>query len=116
MSEEIRKILGSKPQATNSDIYEQLVKKFGKGKFNEASCGVAASNQRKRLGISKGKRKAVRKAKPKANVGRPAKTIVGTTSVDLDALKAAKSLLAAVQGDEQAAVSAIRQLNSLQIG
>lgn len=115
MSEEIRKFLGTKPSATNSEIFDYLVKKFGKGKFNEASCGVAASNQRKKLGISKGKRKAVRKAKPAAaRRGRP--PMVTGVAVNLDALKAAKSLLSAVGGDEASAVSAIRQLSSLQIG
>ncbi|MFK7817846.1 MAG: hypothetical protein AB8G99_03965 [Planctomycetaceae bacterium] len=117
MSEEIRKILGDNPQASNSEIYQQLVKKFGKGKLNEDSCGVAASIQRKKLGINKGKRKAVRKAKPAVRTNRPASKVQAAgTAVDYDVLKSAKSLLTAVGGDESAAIAAIRQLNSLQIG
>ncbi len=116
MSEEIRKILTAKPDASNKDVFAALISKFGKGKFNEASCGVAVSNQRKKLGISKGnKRKAVKKPKPGAvRRGRPPASASG--EVDMDALKAAKSLLAAVGGDDAAAVAAIRQLHSLQIG
>ena len=120
MSEEIRKILRSKPKASNKEVFESLVSKFGKGKFNEASCGVAVSNQRKNLGISKSKKRSVKKPRPMqvgvARRGRPPKSASAGISVNLDALRAAKSLLAAVEGDDAAAISAIRQLHSLQIG
>lgn len=111
MSAEIRKILEKKPDASNKDVFASLESKFGKGSFNEASCGVAVSNQRKKMGLSKSR--SVKKRKPGRPAGRPATTGV---AVDIDALKAAKALLGAVNGNESAAVSAIRQLSSLQIG
>ena len=109
MSAEIRKILEKKPDASNKDVFASLEAKFGKGSFNEASCGVAVSNQRKKMGLSKSR--SVKKKKPGRPAGRPAASV----SVDIDALKAAKALLGAVNGDESAAISAIRQLSSLQI-
>jgi hypothetical protein len=115
MSEEIRKVLRSTPTASNKEVFEVLVSKFGKGKFNEASCGVAVSNQRKNLGISRSKKRSVRKPGV-AGRGRPLKAASVGVSVNLDALRAAKSLLAAVDGDDAAAISAIRQLHSLQLG
>lgn len=117
MSEEIRKILGTKPAASNKEVFEILIAKFGKGKFNEASCGVAVSNQRKKLGLSKGKKRSVKRPRPLgARRGRPPKSASYGSGVNLDALRAAKSLLAAVEGDDTAAVAAIRQLHSLQLG
>ena len=115
MAEEIRSVLKSNKQASNKDVFAALEKKFGKGSFNEASCGVAVSNQRKALGLSKGRK--IKKKRPAATgsprpVGRPAASSI---SVSLDALRAAKSLLSAVNGDSDAAVSAIRQLKSLQV-
>ncbi len=110
MSEEIRKILKSKPTASNKDVFSSLVSKFGK--VNEASCGVAVSNQRKKLGLGKGR--SVKKRRPGRPPGRPTTSSVGGT--DLTALRAAKALLTAVDGDDSAAIAAIRQLHSLQIG
>jgi len=108
MSAEIRKILDKQPTASNKDVFASLESKFGKGTFNEASCGVAVSNQRKKMGLSKSR--SVTKRKPGRPAGRPA-----AVRVDIDALKAAKALLGAVRGDESAAISAIRQLSSLQL-
>lgn len=119
MSEEIRKVLETKPDASNKDVFASLVAKFGKGKFNEASCGVAVSNQRKKLGLGKSKKRSVKKPAAAAvgavRRGRPPKSLSIGTSVNFDALRAAKSLLAAVNGDESAAVASLRQLSSLQI-
>lgn len=114
MSEEIRKILKGKPKASNKDVFEALTAKFGKGSFNEASCGVAVSNQRKKLGLSKGR--SVRKRRPKKAAARATGRPAAAANVDMDALRAAKALLAAVGGSDTAAIAAIRQLHSLQIG
>lgn len=124
MSEEIRKVLAAKPTASNKEIFERLVKKFGKGQINEASCGVAASGARKKLGIGKTRKTSVKRKKPgrpagKRGPGRPPKTARGTSAsvggVNMDALKAAKALLSSVDGDDSAAIAAIRQLHSLQL-
>ncbi len=123
MSEEVRKILAADPNASNNDIFTQLASKFGKSKINANSCGVAASVARRKLGLGK-TRKSVKKRKPgrpagKRGPGRPRKTAragSGGGDVNLDALKAAKSLLSAVDGDDSAAIAAIRQLHSLQLG
>lgn len=114
MSEEIRKVLKSKPKASNKEVFEILSSKFGKGSFNEASCGVAVSNQRKKLGLSKG-RSVKKRRRPVKSTGRPVGRPTASGSVDIDALRAAKQLLAAVGGDDAAAVAAIRQLHSLQL-
>ena len=115
MSEEVRSILGANPQASNKDIFAALTEKFGKGSFKESSVGVAASNQRRKLGLGKSrsvKKRRPRKMTPGAKpVGRPP----APTTVSLEALQAAKGLLSAVKGDESAAVAAVRQLRSLQL-
>ena len=120
VSEEVRKILSAKPAASNKDVEQTLESKFGKGKFNSNSVGVAASIQRKKLGISKSKSKSVKKRKPKASAsgarrGRPPQA-ASVGGVDITTLRAAKTFLAAVDGDESVAIAAIKQLHSLQIG
>lgn len=113
MAEEIRAVLRANRKASNKDVFAALTEKFGKGSFNQNSCGVAVSNQRKKMGISSGR--SVKRKKPKAG-GSTVRRSTRRPAVDLTALQAAKSLMASVGGDQDAAIAAIRQLNSLQIG
>ena len=80
-------------------------------RINENSFGNAYSTARRKLGLSKGKKK-VRRRKPTATGSSNGATTVG---VRLDALSAAKNLLRACDGDETITATAIRQLKQLQI-
>ena len=110
MAAEIRALLEADNNLSGKDVEAALKKKFPRERINSNSCGVAFSNQRKKLGLSRGGKKSVRKKRPgRTAAARPA------VSVDLSALQAAKHLLAACNGDDQMALAAIRQLNSLQL-
>ena len=108
MAAEIRKLLSRDRELTSGQVIAALKKKFPGQSINEKSCGVAVSNQRKKLGIDR--RHSVRKRKP----GR--QHAASTRAVDLQALVAARDFLSKCGGDESQAISAIRQLRSLQIG
>ena len=105
MAGEIRELLEADGSLTGKQVYAALKKKHPKAKINEASCGVAFSNQRKKLGLSRGatKTKVVRKP------------IRQSADVDIESLRAAKTFLAACGGDSNVAQAALRQLSSLQL-
>jgi hypothetical protein len=90
-----------------------LVKqKYPEQSINENSFGVAFSNARRKLGI-KGRRgrRMVRRRKPGA-----ARTVAAAgAAVNMELLQAARKYLA-VAGNADAAVTAIKQLQQLQIG
>jgi hypothetical protein len=79
--------------------------------INPSSFGVALSNQRKKLGIKtgRGRKKTVRRAKPGA-----LRAAAAPQTVNLSALQAARKFLAEV-GDVEVALTAVKQLQALQI-
>ncbi|MCA9062543.1 MAG: hypothetical protein KDA96_05775 [Planctomycetaceae bacterium] len=109
MSEEIRALLTANNEMTGRDVINALKKKFPKASINDASCQVAYSNSRKKLGIVK----TVKRRPGKARPGRPAKAAVG--ALDLQLLKAAKGLLEQCGGDANVAAEALRSVASLQM-
>ena len=106
MAEEIRTLLKADKTLTGKQVEEALRTKFPRVKINSNSCGVAYSGARRQLGIT-GKKRVVRKKRPAATAA--------SATVDFDTLRAAKQFLASCGGDTDVAVSAIRQLSSLQI-
>ena len=99
MAEEIREHLTKNPSATGREVEESLRKKFPKQKINRNSCGVAFSNARKKLGLRK----------PTGF-----RSFTGTP-VDVNILRAAKNYLAQCGGDENRALSGLKQLADLQV-
>ena len=105
MAQAIRAILEADNALSSKQVLAALKKKFPRQKINESSCGVAFSGARKKLGIG-GTRKMVRRRKPVARSSSP---------VDFDVLRAAKQYLAACGGDSDTAITAVKQIRSLQI-
>ena len=109
MAKEIRSLLAENRKLSGREVRDALAKKFPKEKINAVSCGVAYSNARVKLGISR----SVKRKKPVRKQAVTRKSSV--TAVNIERLQAAKSYLAKCGGDETAAVAAVRQLSSLQI-
>jgi hypothetical protein len=107
MAAEIRALLTKDPKMTGRQVVEGLTAKFPGRRINENSCSVAYSTARRQLGIVSSRKKAVRRRKP----GRNGQVLPG---MSLTALQAARKLIAEVGGAE-VAMSAIRQVESLQI-
>jgi hypothetical protein len=112
MSAAIRSELESNPNISLRECLAAVQSKYPNQQINENSFGVAFSNQRIRLGLSRrrGGRKSVRRRKP----GAVAASRSAGTALDLDVLQAARKYVAAV-GDSDKAIAAIRQLQTLQI-
>ncbi|MBX3437019.1 MAG: hypothetical protein KF861_05985 [Planctomycetaceae bacterium] len=110
MARELRNILSESRDLSGKQALSVLKERFPKEKINENSFGVAFSGARRALGISKG-RKKVRIRKPGAG---PARSTAVVT-VDIETLQAARRYLTQV-GDAERAISAIKQLQTLQIG
>lgn len=109
MSEEIRGILASNPQASSKEVVEAIQGKFPKAKINKNSFSVAFYTTRNKLGISvSGRRKS-----GKTRVVRGAAKGQGHT-VDLDALKSAAKFLNEV-GSVDAAIEAIKTVQAIQL-
>jgi hypothetical protein len=109
LSAEVREIVRKNRKFTGKDALKALKAKFPKQSINENSFGVAYSGARKQLGLIKGRK--VRRRKPAA---RSTSKKALSQSVDMSALQAARKYLAEV-GDADAAIAAIKQLQSLQI-
>ncbi|MCA9079720.1 MAG: hypothetical protein KDA58_04135 [Planctomycetaceae bacterium] len=115
MSAEIRAHLESNPQSTGRECYEALKAKFPGVDINEASCNVAFSNMRRKLGLrKKGRRTVVRKPRPAAAKGAP-KATKSAGSISLDSLQAAVDLVAKA-GSTEAAIEILRSLQGLNRG
>lgn len=108
MAEEVRTLLKDNPKLTGREVYEGLQKKFPGEKINEKSCTVSFSAARKKLGLPTkrrgGGRKAVVRKIPSA--ARPV--------LDVTLLQAAAKFISEA-GGAQAAVDAVRQVQSLQL-
>ena len=111
MAAEIRGLLEKDKSLSGPEVYKALKKKFPRQKINESSCGVAFSGARQKLGISPKRGKKRKAAKTTVVKMKPAAT---ATTVDLTSLQAAAKFVSEV-GDADKAISAIRQLRSLQI-
>lgn len=111
MSEEIRNLLRENSGLTSRQVFEELQKRFPGQSINRNSCNVAFSHARRKLGIRPGARRSVRRRRP----GAKAAAVNMGKAVNIDLLKAARKFMAEA-GSASAAISAIQQLESLQIG
>ena len=109
MSAEIRSLLQGNANLSSREVYEQLQQKFPNNKVNRNSCNVAFSQARRKLGIRPGARRQVRRRRPGMRAMKQG------NAVNLTLLKAARKFMGEA-GSSQAAISAIQQLESLQIG
>jgi len=92
---------------TAQEVEAEVKKQHPGQKINSNSLSVAFSSARKKLGITKGKKRTVKRRKPSAR-GR------ANGVVDMAALQAARKYVAEV-GDVDAALEAVRQLRTLQV-
>lgn len=107
LSAAVQEALEQDPGLKATDVIAVIKKKYPREKINEASAKVAFSNVRKKLGISKSRRRKVRKP-------RAAGSATAARAMKLDVLQAAKNLLAAA-GSSDEAMAAIKQVGSLQL-
>ncbi len=112
MAAEIRGLLEENRSLSGSEVYVALKKKSPRQRINESSCGVAFSGARKTLGISQ--KRAGKKRKAAKQTVRKLKPAAAAQAVDMATLQAAAKFVSEV-GDAEKAISAIRQLRSLQI-
>ena len=108
MSAAVRDVLKENPQLSAKDVEAEVKKRHPGQKINSGSLSVAFSNARKTLGIAKRKKKSAKRRKPSAG-GR------ANATVDMGVLQAARKYVAEV-GDVDAALEAVRQLRTLQVG
>ncbi len=107
LSAAVREVLEQDPNLKAAEVIAAVKKKYPREKINEASAKVAFSNERKKLGLSKNRRRKVRKP-------HGAGSAHTTRAMKLDVLQAAKNLLAAA-GSSDDAIAAIKQVGSLQL-
>jgi len=112
MSQEIRNLLEENPKQTSREILEQLQARHPGQTINKNSCNVAFSHARRRLGIRGESKRSVKMKRPTTRVART--TSASTESVDITLLKAARKFLADA-GSSAAAISAIQQVEALQL-
>jgi hypothetical protein len=108
MSAAVRDVLTENPNLSAKEVEAEVKKQHPGQKINSNSLGVSFSSARKKLGIAKGKKRSVKRRKPSAG-GR------ANGTVDMAALQAARKYVAEV-GDVDAALEAVRQLRTLQVG
>jgi hypothetical protein len=121
MSEEIRNILKENPTFSSNEVYAKLQESFPDQTINRGSCNVAYSHARAKLGLRGSNKKSVKVRRPGRKAA-PATTTVGTRSsasasrqeVNFTLLKAAQAFLKEA-GSAEAAISAIQQIDALQI-
>ncbi|MGE0379008.1 MAG: hypothetical protein AB7Q45_26705 [Planctomycetaceae bacterium] len=111
MASAVRAILQDSPELSGKEVLALIKERFPKQKINENSFGVAFSGARKKLGISKGRKKVRRRRRPGAVRSRQAAGV----AIDIETLQAARRFLTQV-GDLDRAISAIKQVQTLQIG
>lgn len=110
MAEEVRNLLKEDRNLKGREVYDALKAKFPGKSINEASCGVAFSTARQKLGITK-------KGKKRKGAGSAKKVSVmkkRPAAVDLQTLEAAAKYLASV-GDSDKAIAAVKQVQALQV-
>lgn len=111
MAAAIRDVLTETPKLSGREVREAVQKQYPDQEINEKSFGVAFSNARRKLGIKgRGGRKVIRRAKP--GVARATVSVAG--GVNFDLLQSARKLLE-VAGNADTAITAIKQLQALQI-
>lgn len=109
MSAAVRDVLRENPKLSGKEAEVEVRKQHPGEKINPSSLNVAFSNARKQLGIVKGKKRSVKRRKPSAGGTK------ATVAVNMSALQAARKYVFEV-GDVDAALEAVRQLRTLQIG
>lgn len=113
MSAEIRALLQENPKQTSREVFEQLQAKFPGQEVNRNSCNVAFSHARRRLGIRQGAKRTVKLRRPGAQATTASASVAGE-AINFGLLKAARKFMAEA-GSSSAAISAIQQLEALQI-
>lgn len=115
MSLEVRNLLTADPKLSNREALEQLQAKFPGQEINRNSYNVAFSQARRKLGLRRGSKRAVKIQRPAA-AARVAKAAAASSSenISLELLKAARKLLSEA-GSSSAAISAIQQVEALQL-
>ena len=108
MSAAVRNVLKENPKLSAKEVEAEVKKQHPGQKINSSSLSVSFSSARKKLGIAKGNKKTVKRRKPSATGG-------ADGAVDIRALQAARKYVAEV-GDVDAALEAVRQLRTLQVG
>jgi cell shape-determining protein MreC len=107
MSAAVRDVLKENPKLSAKEVEAEVKKQHPGQKINSNSLSVSFSSVRKKLGITKGKKRSVKRRKPSAS-GR------ANGTVDMAALFTARKYVAEV-GDVDAALEAVRQLRTLQV-
>jgi hypothetical protein len=108
MSAAIRDVLKENPKLSAKEVEAEVRKQHPGQKMNSRSLSVVFSSARHQLGITKGKKRSVRRRKPS-----PRGRVNGI--VDMAVLQAARKYVSEV-GDVDAALEAVRQLRTLQVG
>jgi len=114
MSQEIRNLLEENPKLSSREVLEQLQTRFPEQAINKNSCNVAFSHARRRLGIRGGSKRSVKMKRPAAARAARVATAASAESVNITLLKAARKFLAEA-GSSSAAISAIQQVEALQL-
>ena len=109
MSEEVRNLLRENKDLNSTQVYDTLSERFPGRDINRNSCNVAFSQARRKLGIRSSRRKSVRKRRPGA-----VRQAAPTQALDFNLLKAARKFMAEA-GSASVAISAINQVDSLQV-
>jgi hypothetical protein len=107
MSAAVRDVLTQNPKLSAREVEAEVKKQHPGQKINSKSLSVSFSSARKKLGITKGKKRSVTRRKPSASAR-------ANGTVDMAALQAARKYVAEV-GDVDAALEAVRQLRTLQV-
>ncbi len=114
MAAEMRNILEEQPGLSGREATEALKKKFPGQSINEGSASVAFSEARKKLGITKGRKKVVRKKRPSSTRTKAASP-AQSGSVTFDQIEAAQKFSRSVGGTQQA-LEAIKAWQKLESG
>jgi hypothetical protein len=110
MAAELRDILTKDRKISGKAAVQKLKEKFPNAAVKDSSALVAFSNARKSLGITKGKRKTVKKRVPQT----AAKVTPSTAAVSVSALESARRFVSDV-GGLTSARHALEQLGKLQV-
>lgn len=114
MAAEMRNLLEKQPGLSGREATEALKEKFPGQSINEGSASVAFSEARKKLGITKGRKKVVRKKRP-ASTRATATSSSQSGAVTFDQIEAAQKFSRSVGGTQQA-LDAIKAWQKLESG
>jgi hypothetical protein len=108
MSAAVRDVLKENRKLSGKEVEAEVRKRNPGKKINTNSLNVSYSAARKKLGITKKKKRSVKKLRPGT------KRASTTAKLDMATLQAARKYVSEV-GDVEAALEAVRQLKTLQV-